>query len=122
MKSLNRIVGTLLFLSLYISAIASFHAPINHDTQYTENSLQKKEVQITAFSSESVFSIVEVLSDNFQNSSSNGLKKYSHDQFIFEGIVFSQENSNFKQYNTTWSNQLIASKNTDQLYPHHTFG
>jgi len=111
-----------LFLALYVSAITISFVPRIDNLTISETSFLKKEVQISVYSSESVFSTVEIVSDNFQNVHPSGLKKLIQELQIVERICFSKEKSKFKQYHENWNNQLIVSKKTDQLYPHHSFG
>jgi hypothetical protein len=121
-KGIYRIIGIFLFLALYVSAITISFVPRIDNLTISETSFLKKEVQISVYSSESVFSPVEIVSDNFQNAHPSGLKKQIQELQILERICFSKEKSKFKQYQETWNNQLIVSKKTDQLYPHHSFG
>tara|TARA_R110000737_G_scaffold151521_1_gene180813 strand:+ start:25242 stop:25610 length:369 start_codon:yes stop_codon:yes gene_type:complete len=121
-KGIYKLVGVFLFLSLYLSAIAPTFATKEKSFDQSENSFKQKEYQLSVSSNESVFSPVESVSDNFQNTFSPVVKKLSHEYLLGNHLRLSKENSKFKQYIESWHNQLIISKNTDQLYPQHTFG
>ncbi|MGJ8660513.1 MAG: hypothetical protein ACSHXL_00610 [Bacteroidota bacterium] len=119
---MNRIGVVVLFLALYISGITTYHLPENQINLKVQSSLQKKQTKIIGSHNESLSCSIEVIADNFQNTHETDLKKKSGEHLIFKKSIVSLEKSKFKQYRTSWNNQLIASKKTDQLYPHHTFG
>ncbi len=122
MKSVNKIVVMLVFLSLYLSAINPLSILNNQTTQTSQNNFQKKQNQISIIANEFLYESIEIVGDNIQNTDQAGLKKYSGDRLVSLHTIVSKENSKFKQYSAIWHNQLIASRKTDQLYPQHTFG
>jgi hypothetical protein len=121
-KNFARVVGVLIFIALYVGVVIPFPATKTQVNLSNQSAFQKKQAQISISSQQGVFIASDVLSDNGQNYHPSGVKKYNDSFLSLERAIFYQEKSKFKQYSATWQNLLIASRKTDQLFPHHTFG